>query len=178
MGTISYYLATSLDGYLARENGAVDWLDNFQFKLNTPFDYEPFYKSVKVVLMGRKTWEVARSFEEKPYSDRKTFVISNQLQAEALPEYVSLIRKIDLDFFASLKAETNGRIWIVGGAQLASSLLELNLVDEIVQTIIPMTIGKGIRWLLPNKSETIWNLQAVFKCDRGLIQLIYTRSSA
>jgi dihydrofolate reductase len=176
MGTISYYLATTIDGYLARENGAVDWLEPFQFKLQTPYDYELFYKSVTVVMMGRKTWEVAKSFEEKPYSDRKAYVISTKTKKEDIPEYVELIKTMDRSFVEKMKSKTNGRIWIVGGAQIASQLLELDLIDEIIQTIVPVTLGRGIRWIMPNNGSATWNLQDSFKCERGVVQLVYRRS--
>jgi dihydrofolate reductase len=176
MGLISYYLATSLDGFIARENGAVDWLEPYQFKLGTPYDYEPFYKSVSTVLMGRKTWVVAKSFEDRPYFDRKTFVVSKQIEDDQLPSYVSVLRKVELGFIKELKDSTEGRVWIVGGSHLASTLLELNLIDEIVQTIVPVTLGRGIPWILTHDCSAKWTLSDVFKCDRSVVQLVYKRS--
>lgn len=178
MGLVSYYLATSIDGFLARENGSVDWLEPYHFKLDTPYNYEPFYKTVSTVIMGRKTWEVAKSFEERPYYDRKTFVLSKQIESNQMPDYTNLLRTIDLNFINKLKNETNGRIWIVGGSQLASRLLELNLVDEVVQTIIPVMLGKGIPWLLPNVGTSVWTLDEVFKCERSVVQLVYKRNNS
>lgn len=177
MAIISYYLATSLDGYLAREDGTVDWLNPYQSKLNTPYDYEIYYQDVTIVIMGRNTWEVAKSFEENPYSDRRTIIYSSKLKQEELPKYAELIQKLDIHFLNQLKKESKGKIWIVGGAQLASKLLEINMVDEIVQTIVPVTLGEGIRWILPNQSSLTWNLNDVFKCDKGVVQLIYNRKN-
>lgn len=173
MKSLTYYLATSVDGFLARENGAVDWLDPFQMTFNTPYDYVPFYKTVSTVIMGRKTWEVAKSFEPQPYADREVHVFSKSLSPDALPSYCHLQPKLESSFIESLKSKAQGRVWIVGGAQLASELLQRNLVDEIVQTIVPVTLGRGIHWLEPNEGNAQWNLSECYKCEKGVVQLVY-----
>ncbi len=175
MGILSYYLATSLDGYLARKDGSVDWLNPYQFKLNTPFDYEEYYKSVSTVIMGRKTWEVACSFETEPYSDRQTFLVSNSLSQGNLPSYCKLINKLDKQLVEKIKQESSNRVWLVGGANLASQLFEFGLIDEIVQTIVPVTIGNGISWQSPHLVSAQWKLVDSYKCDQSVVQLIYQK---
>lgn len=175
MGIISYYLATSVDGYLAREDGSVDWLNPFQSKINTPYDYEVYYNSVSTVLMGRKTWEVSKSFEESPFMAKKRIIISKSKNKTDFANDCEVYDKINLELIEKIKSEANGKVWLVGGASIASQLNELNCLDEIVQTIVPVMIGRGIPWFDKQNSDTQWDLKDVFKAENGIVQLIYNR---
>jgi dihydrofolate reductase len=161
---------------LAREDGAVDWLNSFQGKLTTPFDYHDYYKTVSTVIMGRKTWEVSRSFEERPYIDKKTYVVTRSLEPHDLPDYCTRMISFNADEINTIKQETENRVWLVGGANLASQFIEMDLVDEIVQTIVPVSIGQGIPWIQSHKKESAWNLKEVYKCEMGIVQLIYQKN--
>lgn len=96
MGILSYYLATSIDGYLAREDGSVDWLNSFQSRLGTPYDYELYYMTVDTVLMGRKTWDIAKSFEEDPFSGKRRIIISKTKGKIDFPKNCDVYNSFDL----------------------------------------------------------------------------------
>lgn len=173
MGKFTYYLATSLDGYLARKNGAVDWLEGFPTKLSTPYDYETFYATVSAVVMGRKTWEIVQALEAEPYKGKPCYVFS--LTNPAVPSYVKVL-ELSAETVRDLKARHEGRIWLVGGAEIAAHLIEMEELDEIVQTIVPKSIGEGIPWLREMDVEARWELREMYQAEEGMVQLVYGRS--
>ncbi len=175
MGTISYYLAISLDGYLARKDGSVDWLDPFQGKLDSPYDYEEYYKTVSAVLVGRKTLDVARSFESKPYPDKPCYVFTRNTSNATGLTYIRPLREISESIVIDLKKQTNGRIWLVGGANVAAQLNALGQLDEVILTIVPVAIGSGIQWLGEHEIDTNWELSDCLKLNRGVTQLAFRR---
>lgn len=175
MAILSYYLAISLDGKIARINGSVDWLDPFQEKLQTPFDFEPFYKTVDYVLMGRKTWDVSRSFEESPFSDKKCLIYSKSLSTSNQPKNISIRNQLNMDEIIQLKKDYLNRIWLVGGADVAGQLMALDLIDEIVLTVIPVLIGDGIPWINLMSSDKKFKFKESYVASSGVIQLVYVK---
>ena len=136
MTKLLVYIASSLDGYIARENGDVDWLPE-----SLESSYEAFYKSVDTVIMGKTTYDQILEFGEYPYKDKKSFVFSKtSKESNKDAEFVSDIEKFVKDGFP--RAGKN--IWLVGGAKTITSFLKLGVVDEIITTIIPVILGKGI----------------------------------
>lgn len=136
MGKIILYIASSLDGYIARENGDVDWLPQ-----TSESEYEEFFKSVDNVIMGKKTYDQILTFGKYPYNNKKSFVFTRDvsLTNDANVEFVSNIE----EFKTKLKS-LNENTWLVGGSEILSVFLEHKLVDEIILSIIPVILGKGI----------------------------------
>ncbi len=136
MPKITIYIATSLDGYIAREDGSIDWLPE-----SAESGYDAFYKSIDTVIMGKTTYEQVLTFGEYPYKDKKSFVFTttNQTKDENI-EFVSDIDKFVIDGFQG----TGKNIWLVGGAQIIASFLKQKVVDEIIVTMIPVLLGKGV----------------------------------
>ena len=147
MAKTSYYVAISLDGFLAREDGAVDWLSNYTEPLETPYDYEPFYQTVSALVMGRKTYDTVLSFGEYPYKGKPGLVISKNADFKVNEPGVELASSDWKEKLETLKSSAKDRVWLVGGGEVASLFVNENLLDEIILTIIPETIGTGIQWL-------------------------------
>ncbi len=176
MGTTSYYFAVSLDGYIARrDEGQVDWLEPFYAPLGSPYDFEPYIESVAVTVMGRKTYEVARTLGPLPLGGKPGFVYSRQ-EGLKVDDDVKLVTKDVVGHVRSLRAEHEGRIWVLGGGVLASFLLENGLLDEVIMTRVPVTIGDGIRWLGASGVDASWRLEDHFIADNGVVQLAYAKS--
>ena len=135
------YIAISLDGYIARPDGAVDWLDDVEGDGDN--GYSEFYSQVGTVVMGRKTYEeVLRLTDEFPYAGKPCYVLSRQPQ-----ERTSDVTFTDegLESLVSrLKEDSHGDVWLVGGGQLVQQFLEKKLIDEMELYIIPKLIGDGI----------------------------------
>ena len=136
MTKILVYIATSLDGYIARKNGSIDWLPE-----SSESSYDAFYKSIDTVIMGKTTYDQVLTFGEYPYKDKKSFVFSKtRKNNDDNVEFVSDIEKFVKDGFSG----AGKNIWLVGGAKIIASFLKIGVVDEIITTIIPVLLGKGI----------------------------------
>jgi len=146
MTKIIVYIASSLDGYVARENGSIDWLPEI-----TESGYDAFYKSVDTVIMGKTTYEQVLTFGEYPYKGKKSFVFSRTNQnKDENAEFVSDVEKFVKDGFPN----AGENIWLVGGAQIISSFLKQGVVDEIIISVIPVLLGKGIPLFKNIENET------------------------
>ncbi len=176
MGKTSYYFAVSLDGYIARpEEGRVDWLDPFFEPLGTPYDFEPFMETVDAIVMGRKTYEIGRSLGPLPLGGKPGFVYSRQESYE-ISGAVRLVTADVAGHVRELKSKHQRRIWVLGGGILAAFLLEEGLLDEVILTIVPVTIGGGIRWLGASGTDAAWHLEDHFVAKNGVAQLVYSIS--
>jgi dihydrofolate reductase len=146
MTKIIVYIASSLDGYIARENGSIDWLPEV-----TESGYDAFYKSVDTVIMGKITYDQIQTFGEYPYKDKKSFVFTRTNQnKDENTEFVSDIEKFVKDGFPN----AGENIWLVGGRRTISSFLKQGVVDEIIISIITVLLGKGIPLFKNVENET------------------------
>jgi dihydrofolate reductase len=146
MTKILVYIASSLDGFIARENGDIDWLPKL-----TESGYDAFYKSVDTVIMGKTTYDQVLTFGEYPYKDKKSFVLTSTNQnKDENAEFVSDVEKFVKDGFPN----AGENIWLVGGAQIISSFLKQGVVDEIIISVIPILLGKGIHFFKNTENET------------------------
>ncbi|WLR55202.1 dihydrofolate reductase family protein [Mesobacillus subterraneus] len=135
------YIAASLDGYIARPDGAVDWLDNVEGDGDN--SYSEFYSKVGTVVMGRKTYEeILRLTDDFPYGGKPCYVLSRQTQESNT--HVTYSDEELESLVSRLKEHSEGYVWLVGGGQLVKQFLEKKLIDEIELYIIPKLIGDGI----------------------------------
>ena len=136
MTKVTVYIASSLDGYIAKENGSVDWLPE-----NVESGYDVFYKSIDTVIIGKTTYDQILTFGKYPYKDKKSFVFTraNQDKNENV-EFLFNTEKFIEDGFP----DAGENIWLVGGAQIIASFLKNKAIDEIIISFIPVLLGKGI----------------------------------
>lgn len=135
------YIATSLDGYIARPDGAVDWLDDVEGDGDN--GYSEFYSKVGTVVMGRKTYEeVLRLTDVFPYADKPCYVLSRK-NHDHHPDITFTDEELET-LVSRLKEQSEGYVWLVGGGQLVKQFLEKKLIDEMELYIIPKLIGEGI----------------------------------
>jgi dihydrofolate reductase len=124
------YVAISGDGFIARTDGSVDWLDRPQPRGN--YGMGAFYRSFDTGVLGRKTYEQSVKFGMADgYSCKKNYVLSRTLTKAASPK-VSVINDNVAVFAERLRAEKGGHIWLVGGAELIASFLDAAAVDEFI----------------------------------------------
>jgi dihydrofolate reductase len=153
MRTVTYGGAVSLDGFLAGVDGSIDWL---HFSKDVQQVMTDYWKNVDTILMGRKTYEV--SVAMKPSSAKKpakakspkrrapvmrTYVFSRTLKTIDDPG-VELVSSEAAEFVRDLKQRPGKRICLMGGGELAQSLLAADLVDEVSLNIHPILLGSGI----------------------------------
>jgi dihydrofolate reductase len=140
MRKVTFGGAISLDGFLARSDHAVDWLLWSDEAAEVMANY---WKTIDTVLMGRKTYEVAmRSQSTAEYPGVQTFVFSRTLKN--VGKGATIISKDAAEFVRDLKNGEGKDICLMGGGELARSLFEAKLIDEIGFNIHPVLLGSGI----------------------------------
>ncbi|MBS2098452.1 dihydrofolate reductase family protein [Carboxylicivirga linearis] len=173
MGKIILYSAVSLDGFIAKKNGNVDWLKGYEDE-GTDYGYSEFYKSIESILMGKHTYEQILSFDIPfPYGNKRNYVFSKTLESASSPN-TKIIKDKPLDFINELKKVSTKNIWLVGGGQLNGLLLKKKLIDELILSVIPVILGEGIP-LFKNVQELIhFNLNKVETYESGIVQQCYS----
>lgn len=139
MRLVTFGVANSLDNFIAREDGAVDWLvwDDEVAAISAKF-----WKTIDTVLMGRKTYEVAAASGSGAYPGVKNYVFSRTLK-QPRSKKVEVIWQDAVEFLRKLKSEPGKGICIMGGGDLARSLLQARLIDQIGVNIQPVLLGSG-----------------------------------
>jgi dihydrofolate reductase len=141
MRKVTFGGANSLDNYLARTDHAVDWL---RWGAEAAAVMADYWKTIDTILMGRKTYEVAlRRGGGGGYPGVKTFVFSRTL-AEGSRDGVTIVSGEAAGFVRELKKQAGKDICLMGGGELARSLFEAGLIDEIGLNIHPVLLGSGI----------------------------------
>lgn len=138
------YIATSLDGFIAKKDGNIDWLTGLPNPTGSDYGFAGFMDSVDAVLMGRNTFEIVLPFPEWLYR-KPVFVLSNTLTA--LPEKVAgkaevISGPID-EVLKALNAKGIKTLYVDGGKTI-QTFLKLSLIDELVITRVPIILGSGI----------------------------------
>jgi dihydrofolate reductase len=139
MRKVTFGGANSLDNYIARTDGAYDWI--LWSKEANSFMKE-YWQTIDTMVMGRKTYEVARG-NGSSYPGIKTYVFSRTMQ-ESPGKGVELIREDAAKFVRRLKKQKGKDICVMGGGLLAKSLFEADLIDELGFNIHPVLLGSGI----------------------------------
>lgn len=164
------FLASSLDGYIARVDGGIDWLAAVE-RQDQDYGIREFYDSVDTLVMGRKTYDVALSFDEWPYASFRTVVVTSDTDRSG--RHGETFFSGDLTkLWERLSDEGARRIYVDGGTVIAQAL-KANLVDELTVSVIPVVLGEGTP-LAPNVGRDI-SLQLVHHqaFESGLVQLRY-----
>lgn len=169
------YSAVSLDSFIAREDGSIDWLpsvDNSDG--DDDQDYKAFYQQIDVTLMGRKTYEQVLGFPgEFPYSKTINYVFTRQKQESN--NLVHFINDHIEEFVKQLKEQTGKDIWLIGGGELNRILLNAGLIDEMILTIIPTVLGKGISLFGRQAIEQQFKHSDTKTLSPGYVQIKYTK---
>lgn len=139
---IKGYIATSADGYIATKDGSVDFLEPFQ---DIDCGYDDFIKTIDIVMMGRKTYEVIASFGgEWPYPNQTGFIVTSDQHLQLIHPSLSLWNKSPSELIEHLEQNFEGNVWVVGGTQLQNSLIENNLLSSLEIYVMPVLLGDGI----------------------------------
>ena len=174
---VSVYIATSLDGFIARSNGGLDWLDEANAMVSEGEDcgFAAFMNSVDTLLMGRKTFEKVLSFGECPYGDTPVIVLSrNQISfPDHLPSIVSHSSERPADLLNRLAGKGVQHVYVDGGLTIQGFLSE-GLVDEITVTAIPALLGDGIPLFGAVESDIHLTHVRTTAFDFGFVQTTYS----
>jgi dihydrofolate reductase len=177
---VTIHMAASLDGFIARKDGRVDWMETTdEFAGGDTLDpgfVEAFLKSIDCYVMGSRTYETALRFEAKgfgwAYGDKPVFVLTSR----KLPRTRNTV-----EFYSGDLAQlVNGRlrsafrsIWFVGGGSVSGECLRLGLADEVRYSILPILIGDGIRFFEKLDKDVALHLTEVKGYKSGVVALCY-----
>ncbi len=142
----SVYIATSLDGFIARKDGSIDWLIGVNDPTSTEdYGYKMFFDSVDTLVMGRNTYELALTFGEWPYGGKNLVVLSTG--SPKVPEH--LAGSVEVTSLAPAEmvqylAGKGARHLYIDGGKTIQSFLRAGLIDEMTITLTPILIGEGL----------------------------------
>jgi dihydrofolate reductase len=175
MTEVALYIATSLDGFIARKDGAIDWLTAFDTP-QTDYGYAEFYRTVDAPLMGRKTYEQALGFGDWPYPGKPSWVFTRQRLATQRDD-VFFTAAEPRQVLRDIEARGARRIWLVGGAELTAAFLRESLVDEFVISVVPVLLGDGIPLFQPGAPEQALKIVELNQYPTGIVQSRYRLKS-
>jgi dihydrofolate reductase len=172
------YVACSLDGYIARPNGSVDWLDAFNQAGGEDYGYSELLGRCGAIIMGANTYRQVVTFGAWPYAGIPCYVLTHRPPATLADPLVrayagsltALVRKLTKSVVANTPAKD---IWLVGGAQAAGQFIAKGLVDEYIISVIPTLLGRGVPLWLETGPERKLTLLGVKSYPRGVVQLRY-----
>jgi dihydrofolate reductase len=175
MRKVKYSVANSLDNFIARKDGEFDWI-----LMNADYGMDKFFSSIDTMLIGRKTYEItlshsAGSFEGKgdnSFKGIKSFVFSRTLK-ESPSKDVQVVSENAGEIVRSLKNKEGKDIWLMGGGELAKSLFDENLVDEISLSVHPILLGSGIPLFHEINRQIDLELMECKPHKNGVVQLFY-----
>jgi len=173
-------MVASLDGFIARKDGSVDWLetnDTFEGgETMTPEFVAEFLKTIDCYVMGSRTYETALGYEQKGmgwvYGDKPTFVLTSRDLPRVRPTVEFYSGDVSRLVNERLKRAFSG-IWFVGGGAVAASCLRLGLADEVRYSIVPVVIGDGISFFEGLDHDMSLHLLETRAYDNGMVALRY-----
>jgi dihydrofolate reductase len=176
MVKVSVFIGTSLDGYISRSDGRIDWLEKANKKVNPgeDFGFNNFLSSIDLIVMGRKTFEQVLTFEDWLYKETKMMVLSSR-QIEipsSLLGKVTVTKETPGQLIERLSNECIRHVYVDGG-MVIHSFLASGLVNEITVTIVPILIGNGKSFygIVPMDISLEQTKATIFKS--GFVQIQY-----
>jgi dihydrofolate reductase len=176
MAKVILYIAASLDGYIARANGDIDWLSSVE-RPGEDYGYAAFYSSLDALVMGRETYDLSLTFGEWPYPGKKSFVFTHR-NLKSVRQDVAFLSSDVVNGVAAIEAQGFHSLWLVGGGALTRSFFQNDLIDEYIISIIPVLLGSGIPLFPPAGREQKLVLAKSTEYPSGLVQLQYKRHRA
>ncbi len=176
MRDIILFTAVSIDGYIAKPDGNLDWLFEFD-KTNNEADkiFEDFYDIIDTTFIGRKTYtEICKLEKREPYPEKRNFVFSREDHDDN--GGITFIKK-DLEKFALEQKKLNGKdIWLVGGGEINNVFLKADLIDKIILDIIPVVLGNGINLFKKEEIDhKFYTIESINQYPSGRIHTSYIR---
>ena len=163
----SVFIAQSLDGYIARKNGAIEWLD-IVHPLDESHGYQAFFDSIDTIVVGKGTYDTVLAFDEWPYAGKRVVVMTHRPSEPRKNE----------EFFAGTPAELLARLAdakrvYVDGGNVISQFFAAGLIDDVTVSVIPIVLGAGIRLFPGGEGEHRLALEGHRSWESGLVQIRY-----
>ncbi|MFO7546910.1 MAG: dihydrofolate reductase family protein [Trueperaceae bacterium] len=168
------YIGASLDGFIARKDGSIDWL--LQKPLpGEDYGYQQFIDTVDVLVMGRGTFDAAMGFPQWPYASKPVTVLTTRALPANLPEGVSTDAGSPEEVVARLVAKGYRHAYVDGGVTV-QRFLAVGLIDQLIVTSLPVLIGEGIPLFGPLPKDVWWQHQETQTYANGFVKSQYVKS--
>lgn len=174
-------LAISADGFIARPDGSVDWLDRPRPKGD--YGMGEFYKSIDTILLGRKTYDVALGFQRdgvvaSAFDPRKkNYLFTRSMKPADVVAGVELVQEPIKSFASGLRATKGKDIWMMGGGEIIGCFLDEGEIDEFIISVVPVLIGEGIPLIAPRHLTIPLKLLSSRAHPDGVVTLHYSVKS-
>jgi len=168
------YIATTVDGFIARENGSVDWLTTGEDVGSEDYGYQDFFNSVDALVMGRNSYELVLSFGSWPYGDKPIVILSSQQLEipESISNTVSVMSASPSKVVQRFAERGYKHIYIDGGKTIQGFIRE-GLIQKIIITKVPILIGSGIPLFGALPHDIRLHHLETLQFDNGLVQRKY-----
>jgi len=167
MSKVVLFIATSLDGYVASPDGTVDWLFH-----DADYGYTEFMASVDAVVMGRKTWEQARTFEDVPFAGKQVIVFSRSTPNSG-EDRIRFVQGDPSTTIVEIRNSVQKDIWLVGGGDLIQQFIDSKLIDEFRLFVHPIILGEGIPLFHRQSGRTDLIFESCQSFPSGLVEIRY-----
>ncbi len=169
------YIACSLDGFIAKPDGNLDWLINIPNANNDDYGYSKYIEKIDGIIMGKNTFETVLSFPEWPYQ-KPVFVLSNSLKTipEEVKDKVEVVSGDITEIIESLNQRGIKNIYIDGGKTIQSFLKE-DLIDEMIVTTVATILGEGISLFGNIGIEKHFRIEKVERLNEYMVKTYYKR---
>ena len=170
------YIAMSLDGFIAREDGDISWLEDEAYKIKKEdYGYKFFFDNIDTLVIGRKTYESVLSFPQWPYESKRVLVLSHSPQMISVNQSENMeaanLSPAELVWYLDTTGSHN--VYVDGGTTI-QGFLQAGLINEMVITTIPILLGKGIKLFGKLEHDIKLNLRNVTYFKNGFIQTRYS----
>ncbi|MGD9993353.1 MAG: dihydrofolate reductase family protein [Salinivirgaceae bacterium] len=175
MRTVSIFIATSLDGYIAKPNDDLSFLKTVE-KKGEDYGYSRFTSTIDTLILGRKTYDwVLKEIGAAHYDngERDVYVITRT--ARPAVGKTQFFTGNPGDLVRQLKIQKRKNIYCDGGAEIINELLKQDLIDELIISVVPVLLGQGTRLFNNDRPEQLLQLVNTKAFDTGLVQLHYRR---
>jgi dihydrofolate reductase len=171
----SAFIATSLDGFIARQDGGLDWLPGDDCE---PHGYEEFIQTVDTIVIGRKTFETVLSFGQWPYGDKTVIVLSESMSNLKAPEGANcqLMSGSPKEIVDKLAQQGKSHLYVDGGLTI-QGFLKAGLIQNLTITRIPVLLGSGIPLFGPLMGDVRLKHVATRAYPSGMVQSEYLVAS-
>lgn len=173
MRKLILYIAASVNGKIAAEDGSVAWLDAFSNPENGDYGYQEFYDGVDTTIQGNATYKQILDWGiEFPYKGKSNYVFTSN-PAYLDNDHVKFISEDHSKFVQNLKQQEGKDIWLIGGGKTNSALLSAGLIDEIRLFVMPIVLQGGIEFFEGLPAETKLTLKKSTTFGGGVLALVY-----
>ena len=170
------YIATSVDGYIARPDGDVEWLNR---RPRADYGMKRFYATIDTILLGRKTYDWALAYfakigkKEGMFDTKVIHYVFTRKPPEHAPAGVEFVSEPVKAFLQRLRSKPGKHIWMMGGGELIASFLDAGEIDEFDIHVIPVFIGEGIPLVAPRHRDIALRLRSSRKYPDGVVRIHY-----